>query len=346
MRYKQAALIFAAFIAIFVALNFIIWKMWTEDLLTDDHCDGGDMSRLGYYPCSKDCRKNSNDLPRRHVSLKNYQGGNVDLVTIGDSFTNGGAGGRNAFYQDYIASINDFKVLNINRLVNQDILTTSSFLLNNGFFDTIKPRYLLISMAERGCGDLAGSIDFESNVSQNEMAQLKIMDYYTKRPRVSFINDGNMKFLLYGILRHFSDHAFFNDVYVRQMREPLFSVRSGKDLLFFKSKKFFSPDEVARLNDNLNTFAKRLNKKGIRLIFMPCVDKYTLYSDFIESNPYPRSSFFEDIRPLTKRYLFIDTKAILMEELKRGEKDIFYADDTHWSWKAAKKIFETVRFDR
>ena len=128
------------------------------------------------------------------------------------------------------------------------------------------------------------------------------------------------------------------------MRAPLFSVMCGKDLLFFKSKKFFSRAELARLNDNLNTLADRLNKKGIRLVFMPCVDKYTLYSDFIEHNPYPRSTFYEDFRPLTKRYLFIDTKAILMEELKKGEKDIFYADDTHWSWKASSKIFSRIKF--
>jgi hypothetical protein len=346
MHYKRQVLLLAAFLVIFVAANFIVWKMSTEDLLTDNHYVGGDLARLGYYSGSKDCRKNSNDLPRRHVSIKNYSGGKVDMITIGDSFTNGGAGGKNAYYQDYIASINGFNVLNINRQVNLDVLTISSILLNNGFFDTFKPRYLLISMAERGCGDIAGTVDFDRNVSQKEMAQLKIVDYFARRPHVSFINDGNMKFVLYSILRRFSDHAFFNEVYVGKMREPLFSVRCSKDLLFFKYKKFLGKEEVARLNDNLNTLADRLNNKGIRLVFLPCLDKYTLYSDFIERNPYPRSTFFEDFRPLTKRYIFIDTKAILMEEVKKGEKDIFYADDTHWSWKAAKKLFETVRFDR
>lgn len=78
---------------------------------------------------------------------------------------------------------------------------------------------------------------------------------------------------------------------------------------------------------------------------MPCVDKYNLYSNYIINNPYPRSIFFEELRKLPKRYHLIDTKAILTEEVRKGEKDVFYADDTHWSWKASKKVFETIKFE-
>ena len=63
---------------------------------------------------------------------------------------------------------------------------------------------------------------------------------------------------------------------------------------------------------------------------MPCVDKYNLYSDYVVNNPYPRSIFFEKLRMLPKKYFFIDTKAILAAKLCKGEKDVFYADETHW----------------
>ena len=45
---------------------------------------------------------------------------------------------------------------------------------------------------------------------------------------------------------------------------------------------------------------------------------------------------------LPKDYVFINTKKILLDELERGEKDVFFKDDTHWSWKASKAIFEKV----
>jgi hypothetical protein len=61
---------------------------------------------------------------------------------------------------------------------------------------------------------------------------------------------------------------------------------------------------------------------------------------------FPESAFFELLRPLPKRYMFIDTKAMLREELERGERDIYYADDTHSSWKASRKIFSTIRFTK
>jgi hypothetical protein len=98
------------------------------------------------------------------------------------------------------------------------------------------------------------------------------------------------------------------------------------------------------LNDNLNRLADRLAPKGIQLVFMPVVDKYDLYYEHILDNLYPRNQFFNLLRPLPKRYRFIDTKAILADGVRMGDKDIFYVDDTHWTWKASSKIFGTERF--
>jgi hypothetical protein len=77
---------------------------------------------------------------------------------------------------------------------------------------------------------------------------------------------------------------------------------------------------------------------------MPPADKYTIYSEYIANNPYPPSTFFELLRPLPKKYIFVDTKAVLSQAVKNGEKDIYYSDDTHWSWKASKLIAESMRF--
>jgi hypothetical protein len=98
------------------------------------------------------------------------------------------------------------------------------------------------------------------------------------------------------------------------------------------------------MNDNLNRLSDILEAKGIKLYFMPVVDKYNLYSEFIIDNRHPKSTFFEQLRPLPRRYTLIDTKEILLERLKQGEKEIFHSDDTHWTWRASQAIFETVLF--
>ena len=54
--------------------------------------------------------------------------------------------------------------------------------------------------------------------------------------------------------------------------------------------------------------------------------------------------FFELLREQPKEYVFVDTKKLLTEEVNKGEKDVYYADDTHWSWKASKKIAESMKF--
>ncbi|MBE0599115.1 MAG: hypothetical protein IH614_17860, partial [Desulfuromonadales bacterium] len=69
-----------------------------------------------------------------------------------------------------------------------------------------------------------------------------------------------------------------------------------------------------------------------------------LYAPYIVDNPFPPSRFFELLRPLAKNYRFIDTETILREELTKGTKDLYWLDDTHWSWKASEAIFSRERF--
>ncbi len=344
MLYRRFSIIFIIILSSFLGANYLVWKRWTEVLLTNTRFQGGDLARTGYIPGSKDFRKNSTDLPRRHLNIRNYDGRRIDVLTIGDSFSNGGAGGKNRFYQDYIASINGVEVLNIPRYRELDPLTTVALLSNNGRLDSIKPRYILIGIDEKGASDMAAPLDAAFFIDSNLLKNYQMIDEYIRLPDVSFVNNGNIKLLINGIAYRLSDRAPFGNVYRRALVRDFFSVSNPGSLLFLRYKHLPTPDVVRGLNNNLNRLAGLLEGKGISLVFMPCVDKFNLYSDYIVNNPYPRSTFFEELRTLPKRYRFIDTKAILIAELLKGEKDIFYADDTHWSWKASKKIFETVIF--
>ena len=88
--------------------------------------------------------------------------------------------------------------------------------------------------------------------------------------------------------------------------------------------------------------AQKLKEKNIQLIFMPAVNKYDLYSSFIVNNKYPMDQFFDRIRTLQKDYIFIDTKDILLKQLDKGEKDIYYIDDTHWSYKSSDVVTDDI----
>ena len=79
---------------------------------------------------------------------------------------------------------------------------------------------------------------------------------------------------------------------------------------------------------------------------MPAVDKYDLYFSFIQDNPFSENNLFKYLRKADKKYYLVDTKQILFNEIKNNEKDIFYADDTHWSYKASEAIVKSDLFKK
>lgn len=338
---------------LFIGINLLIWKCYTEKVLASTN--GGDLARLGYVSWVKIPRDNITDLPRQHIEQEDYAGQPIDMMTYGDSFSNGGGGGKNRYYQDYIASINSFNVLNVEPFMDPDFMTTVAIMYNNGYLDSIHPKYFLLSSSEKQCIErFVRDVDFSKNMSMPELLQHKRMGFKAAT-RVSayanalgFMNSGNYKFLLNSILYRYSSNAYYSKVFMANLTTPFFDNSCPNKLLYYKDDVTtifrLNTGAVNKINDNMNKVADLLMKKGIKLYFMPCVDKYDLYSDYIVGNKFPKNMFFEELRKLPRRYVLIDTKQILAEELRKGEKDVFYADDTHWTWKASRKIFETVRF--
>jgi len=52
--------------------------------------------------------------------------------------------------------------------------------------------------------------------------------------------------------------------------------------------------------------------------------------------------FFKNYDKLEKDYIFINTKDILSNILNKGDIDIYYADDTHWGYKANNTIAKYI----
>ena len=357
MGYKKLVIVFSVATVVFVAFNYFIWSNWTKVLLTQQY-SGGDLARMGYHIGSKQYRHILNDLPLRHLEMKDFRGQQVGVLTIGDSFSNGGGEGRNSYYQDYIASINKCTVLNVmpypsaDRVMFFQPVTTLAVLFNSGYLDQIRPRYVLLQTAER-YAILRFAVPFTFRQSDSVENLRKYygdlnIDWENYLPRVSFINTGNFSFIYNNVLSRFSDNAFNNKVYRVQLDRSLFTAQDDSKLLFFNEEllnmAFATPGSIRLMNDNLNRLSDILAQKGIKLYFMPIVDKYNMYSEFVVNNRYPRSIFFEELRTLPHRYMFIDTKKILKDRLLRGEKDIFFADDTHWTWRASQAVFEKVLF--
>lgn len=346
MKPKKYILILLSLIGLFVIFHFIIWNSFTKEIYSYDDKKIGDLGRMSYLNAFYSPKKREINLEKTHINFNGIE--KIDILTLGDSFSNGGGGGLNPYYQDYIATNNNFKVMNI-QAIRDNYIETVLILLNSGILDELKPRAIILQTIERHAIERY-SCDFKWDISLSHDDVVKLLTdnkYQNKPPSPQFINNLNYNALLYNILYNFDDNAYFSQAYVSSLNEKMFTA-NGENLLFYfqdlENITDTNQKAINKLNQNLNKLQELLLAKNIKLYFMPAPDKYSLYSGYIQNNQYDESQFFELLRKEEKTYNFIDTKSILLELLENGEKDIYYPDDTHWSWKASKEIFKKERF--
>jgi len=349
--FKKFVLLVTCFLILFGLYHLTIWHFFTSKVYDRD--DGkyvGDLGRVSYQLSSLHPRNIEFNLEKKHFNASNWNEEKIDMVTVGDSFSNADTGGLNPYYQDYIASIYDINVLNLKRISSE----LNSFeliiaLYNSGWLQKYKPKYVLLQSVQRFSLNVH-AIDFDWDITLppeiSILADQKTTN--TAIPKPSIINTANYNFLKYSFLYNFTQNGY-KKIPKLNLSKQFFSPAGFESFLLITHEdiKNLSPQNdtrVQKLNNNLNKLANLLSNLDIALIYMPAVDKYDLYYDFIINNPYPKNFYFDLLRREDKQYIFIDTKEILQQKLYLGEIDIFYADDTHWSYKASESIVNSSTF--
>lgn len=356
LSWLRYIIFFIVAIGIFISYHAILWTFFTSKLLNIEpphHI--GDLARIGYQVSSIHPRVTAVTLPKKHIEFSAWKGEPIDIITIGDSFSNGGAGGTNSYYQDYIATRYGYSVMNINpSLFGENSIEAISALQQSGLIDEIKPKAILIeSVGRYVISRFAKPMNWEQNITREAIYKdLNAGQWGEGKPHKEkqyFITTANYKLPLYNFYYLFSPNALnYSDVYKLPLSKPFFNVKHSSTLLAYQddigSIAGVTPDKVATVNDNFNHLSDLLKAKNIHLFFMISVDKYDLYHDYILNNPYDSNPLFDLLRPSKKRYTFIDTKAILSAEIQKGQKDIFFADDTHWSNLASESVVQQTHF--
>ena len=353
MQTRKFLQIFLLIIFIFVSFHASIWYFYTSQIFDrQDKLYVGDLGRVSYQIDSLHPRKLEYTLPKKHFNANNWHGEKIDIITVGDSFSNADMGGRNPYYQDYLATFYNKNILNLHR--NSEELNSLELLIglyNNGWLKKYKPKFVILQMVERFSIEAhAKDIDWKFTIdpTQSIIADLKTKDSHI--PQLKLINTANYKFLLYTLKYKFSKRGY--KYYPKlSLNQHFFSQKHYSDNLLFhfedvKYANAINDSRIDKLNKNLNKLAKLLKTLDIQLFYMPAVDKYDLYYDYIKNNPFPQNHYFNLLEKQEKEYILINTKTILLEALKDGEIDIFYADDTHWSYKASEKIATNEVFQR
>jgi len=334
-----------AVLVLFLAYHFVVWHTLTKFFFElDGAIKVGDLARLSYDIDSTHYRKREDTLPYRHVSFSRST--SSEILVIGDSFSNGSGDGKNRYFQDYLSTKYQKPVINL-RSLPQGFIETILSLEKNGIFQDHGVKHVILQSAQKEIlRRFSKKINWDKVIEKEYIYQYLLKPSSSKKKTYSFINNLNYNSLLYNILFEFDDNALYSRVYKAKINKRLFSVGSNDTLLFLDSDLEnvlkYSESNVALVNYNLNKLSDILAKSNIKLYFLPSVDKYDLYSKFIINKNYGTNTFFDEFRELPKRYEFIDSKKILESMLENGIQDLYYADDTHWSYKASREIVKNI----
>ena len=333
--YSLAMILFA-----FMALNLAMWHLFSKKIFI-----GGDLSRMGSF-AGTDSLTPLADYSRRHIEFRDYiRSENLesfDIITLGDSFTNG-VGGN--YYQDYLTDKYGLSVLNFR--IRENPIEDLYILINSGLLYELKPRVIILESVARYVNSRLGRTEIQANSVKSD-----IVPYPANNNASQNLAAGLFAPIMIQANYNYVHGKFYSlshpeqlspAVYINTLDRKFFTNPGQENILLSYHEDLIYMHEAfnpAMIHANLNNAAKILHEKNIKLVFMPCVDKYDLYFPYIiNKHGRPENNLFAELDSMPgKNYIFVNTKKILRKALERGEKDLYWFGDTHWSWRGFEMV--------
>lgn len=327
-------------------INMLFWYGVTE--ATFNHRD---LNRLGSCATTKTLTEDIH-YEQHHTEFAEYIAAGAaesfDVLTIGDSFTNGADGGS---YPDYLVNHYGFKVLNV-RLGRYDPLQILYILNESGWLDRISARVVLLESVERAVQYRYGhDIIRPLKIGVNELKRLLQRPTNSEELSQKFMPpimyNANMNYVISKLHHLCNPEELSAETGITELDRKLFTNPGYENvMLYYKDDLMYLSDPINAdmLSQNLNNAANLLKARGIKLVFFVGVDKYDLYYPYIiDKKGRPENPFFPKVRAVQgKDYVFVDTIKPLRDALEHGEKDIYFMNDTHWSHKGIKIVCDEI----
>lgn len=261
----------------------------------------------------------------------------VDVLTIGDSFSQQGLGS----YENFLAR-DGLRVANFH--MNQNMFQTAYDMMNLGFVDSTHVKAIVVECVERYLVERATSLKMGNDaIAKSRIGRANAMggdnggDSGASRVNWSLLEAKNYLMLRLGHPEPVK-HCTLN--------RQLFNGPRGKELYFYYedlNRFHIGKEEQAVIAHNIALLNHKADSLGIAILYLVPPDKLDLYQDFIVDNPYPRKTVNEDLSrcfPTPERLL--PGKDVLLPLVKSGEKDVYHLSSTHWSYASARRIAAAV----
>lgn len=301
----------------------------------------GDLGRLGKIPTGLYYQRDDDPAITQHTLYPTIQHadsirllGRCDILTCGDSFSQPDENG----YQGYMV-MNGLSFINYSP--NGDLMSnpfqTAYGLMRQGYIDSTNVKMLLIESVERSLPLRLRQLNLSDTLIHEEEPTPKQVDKSWSLAEAKI-------FLEFQLGMREEE----NPVKQLQLDQPLFSGRYGNRLYIYADDvipqlQSIPSEEHDSIRQKTEALFAEAAAKGIRLLILICPDKYDMYQQHIVANPYPKKTVNEDFRRIVgPRRDVVMGKEIIAPFIRRGEKDIYFWDDTHWNFKAIRTIADTL----
>jgi hypothetical protein len=297
----------------------------------------GDLGAIGQIPFGKTYYENLKcnyltdnlTIDTQIISYNKFQPAKTSkkILTFGDSFSQKRIYG----YQNYLGHLLGNSIINIENGNVEDAIA----LLNSGIIDSTTCRIVIIETVDRFANYRLSDIDFErqfnpppnTDESDNQEKVSELFNFCSfLRLHIGYDNPVKKHKLTQNCFDHYFSHTLFYINVDNNFQE-------------------IRPAKIEKAKENLILLNKKFAEKGIKLIFLIAADKYDVYRPFMTNNFLPVDTTTDALANLPD-ICVINTKSMLQDMVKNGEKDVYMVNDTHWSYKgheaAAKKLAETI----
>lgn len=345
-------------LALAVAIASIaFWHLVTKDTFYEK--DGhGDLARIASLDIPLPETKTI-DLGGTHETLQHYlKTGSCetyDVLVVGDS-ASAGTGGT--WWQDDLQARYGIESITALRMLQRsgyiDVQQMARLLLDLGYIDAIHPRYLVLECGERMvtrhfATELRDPPDWtraqfeEAYLAYRETGGREIVPPTTLlSTTMGAANEAYFKNRIHE-MRYDGQPA--GDARRYRLQIPAFTNPGWeRELLCFSQDEEYLtlPHEPAAVNENLERLAQDLRAHGTELVVLILPDKLDTYRPWLAGDAPPENTFFADMAQLPRNYTWIDTKTILRAAVASGTPDLYWCDDTHWSWRAQRLIVDAL----
>lgn len=246
----------------------------------------------------------------------------ADILVIGDSFAH-------TLFQDYLSENCEINIATLYHKLDIEALVILTTLLSKSSAQV--PKLIIVESVERR---------FASRLSKIRLDTVLELDsiYYKPNHKPKSYIEKAQDFYKKKI-------GMDKSVYNVKLRRDLFTCKGSEGNLYFYPEDLFASANyniISKSVENLELLHNYALANGVFLIYMVAADKYDVYQEFIVDNPYNTNDILSKGNPFDSLPYFINTKYVLTEAAENGVKDIYWADDTHWSPVGAKIVAEEI----